>query len=516
MKRNKIVNSVLLLTGVFTMASCSKSFLSPTPKGESLESNYYSTPAEAYAGLVAAYGPSQVTYVGSYCSQEGLANAASDDCYSGGASTNDQVTWTAMNDMKLLTPSQMPNGLWTVNFQGVQASNLILAKLDGAGLDDATRKRYTGEAKFLRAYYYFHLVRWFGNVPLLTSQTTLEDIYATQQSHSAEVYAQIEKDLTEAIPDLPAKVPASENGRATQGAATALLGKVYLYDKKYTQAATELAKVNGTPGGTSQYGYHLLANYGDIFLQKFNAESIFEIQHTQTQNYGDWGGGTATGNMYAVMCGPRNYSFKSAPAPTIVTGWGFTPISYDLVDAMVKNGKYDPRYPYTIYNIDSLANAGLCAYSGTPFTVGFPYSGYNVAKFAPLQQWKGSGGDPYLNYGVDYIEIRLADTYLMEAEALVQGGGDKSRAQALLDAVRKRVGLGSVTVSMDAIKNERRLELATEGHRFFDLVRWGDADKVLNHMEKGYSKNFQVGKNEILPIPIDELTNTAIIQNPEY
>lgn len=516
MKRNKIVNSFLLLTGMFTMASCSKSFLSPTPKGESLESNYYSTPAQALAGLVAAYGPSQVTYTGSYCSQEGLANAASDECYSGGASTNDQITWTAMNDMDLLTPAQMPSALWTVNFQGVQASNLILSKLDGAGLDDATLKRYTGEAKFLRAYYYFHLVRWFGNVPLLTSQATLEEIYATKQSDKDVVYAQIEKDLSEAIPDLPAKVPASENGRATQGAATALLGKVYLYDKKYTQAATELAKVNGTPGGTSQYGYHLLANYGDIFTQKFNAESIFEIQHTQTQNYGDWTGGTATGNMYAVMCGPRNFSFKSAPAPTIATGWGFTPISYDLVDAMVKNGKYDPRYPYTIYNIDSMANAGLCAYSATPFTVGFPYSGYNVAKFAPLQQWKGAGDNPNLNFGVDYIEIRLADTYLMEAEALVQGSGDKSRAQALLDAVRKRVGLGSVPVTMDAIKNERQLELATEGHRFFDLVRWGDADKVLNHMEKGYSKNFKVGKNEILPIPLNELTNTKLIQNPGY
>jgi hypothetical protein len=517
MKRNKILlYSSLALGALLSLSACSKSFLEPVPKGETLESNYYSTPAEALAGLVAAYGPSQVTYTGSYVSQEGLANAASDECYSGGGSVNDQITWTAMNDMRLLTPAQMPSGLWSVNLQGVSACNLILSKLAGASLDDATLKRYTGEAKFLRAYYYFHLVRWFGRVPLFTTAVTLDEIYAATQSSPDSIYAQIEKDLNEAAPDLPKTVDASENGRATQGAALALLGKVYLYDKKYSQAATELAKVNGTPGGTSPYGYHLMANFGDIFTQKFNAESIFEIQHSQTQNYGDWGGGTATGNLYAVMCGPRNYSFKAAPAPTIVTGWGFTPVSYDLHDAMVVNGKYDPRYPYTIYNIDSMANAGLCAYSGTPFTVSFPYSGYNIAKFAPLQQWKGTGGDPYLNYGVDYIEIRLADTYLMEAEALVQGNGDKSRAQALLDAVRKRVGLGSVTVSMDAIKNERHLELATEGHRYFDLVRWGDADKVLNHMEKGYSKNFVPGKNEVLPIPISELTNTKMVQNSGY
>lgn len=516
MKRNKILSSVLILSAGILMASCSKSFLNPKPKGQALEGNYYKTPADALSGLVAAYGPSQVTYNGGYISQEGLANAASDECYSGGASTNDQITWTAMNDMTLLTPAVMPSGIWSVNFQGVMASNLILSKLPNSGLDEATLRRYTAEAKFLRAYYYFHLVRWFGRVPLFVGATTLNDIYAAKQVEPAETYAQIEKDLSEAAPDLPPTVVPAENGRATQGAALALLGKVYLYDKKYSEAAAQLAKVNGTPGGTSQYGYHLLDNFGDIFTQKFNAEAIFEIQHTQTQNYGDWSGGSATGNMYAVMCGPRNYSFKSAPAPTIVTGWGFTPVSYDLYDAMVVNGVYDPRYPYTIYNIDSLADAGLCAYSATPFTLGFPYSGYNVAKFAPLQQFKGSGGDPYLNYGVDYIEIRLADTYLMEAEAIVQGGGDMGRAQQLLDAVRARVGLGSVPVNLQAIKKERHLELATEGHRFFDLVRWGDAEQVLNNMARGYSKNFKKGKNEVLPIPLVELTNTNLEQNDHY
>lgn len=517
MKRNKILYGVLLLTSALSITSCSKSFLEPVPKGETLENNYYSTPDQAFAGLVAAYGPMGITYHDGYCSSEGLANAASDECYSGGASTNDQVTWTAMNDMSTLTPALMPNGLWDVAFQGVTASNLLLSKLDGVpGLDDATKVRYTAEAKFLRAYYYFRLVRWFGNVPLFTTASSLDEVYAVKQAAPADVYAQIEKDLSDAIPGLPVTVSASDNGRVTQGAGKALLGKVYLYDKKYTDAANILKDVNGTPGGTSTYGYHLMANYGDIFTQKFNAEAILEIQHSNSQKFGDWSGNTLTGNMYAVMCGPRNYSFKTAPAPTIVTGWGFTPITYDLVDAMVANGKYDPRYKYTIYNIDSFANAGLCSYSATPFTVGFPTTGYNVVKYAPLQQYLGTGGDPYLNYGVDYIEIRLADTYLMEAEALVQGGGDKSRAQALLDAVRARVGLPSVSVTMDAIKNERHLELATEGHRFFDLVRWGDADKVLNSMEKGFSKHFTVGKNEILPIPLAELTNTQMVQNPNY
>ncbi len=113
-----------------------------------------------------------------------------------------------------------------------------------------------------------------------------------------------------------------------------------------------------------------------------------------------------------------------------------------------------------------------------------------------------------MNYQLDYIEIRLADTYLMEAEAIMQSGGSSSRAQALLDAVRARVGLQSVPVSLDAIYNERRMELATEGHRFFDLVRTGKAAAAL--------PGFVAGKNEILPIPISDLNNTKLKQNPGY
>ena len=109
---------------------------------------------------------------------------------------------------------------------------------------------------------------------------------------------------------------------------------------------------------------------------------------------------------------------------------------------------------------------------------------------------------------MDYIEIRLADTYLMEAEAIVQGGGNVARAQALVDAVRARVNLPSIPVTLDGIYNERRLELATEGHRFFDLVRTGKAAAAL--------PGFVVGKNEILPVPISDMTNTKLVQNPGY
>jgi hypothetical protein len=182
---------------------------------------------------------------------------------------------------------------------------------------------------------------------------------------------------------------------------------------------------------------------------------------------------------------------------------------------MTANGQYDPRYKYTIYNIDSFAKLDLCTYAPNTSPLA-PITQYWVAKYAPSYQFHGNGGDPNLNFGVNYIEIRLADTYLMEAEALVQGSGDQARAGQLLNAVRARVGLPAATVSLAAIKNERRMELATEGHRFFDLVRWGDANQVLNNMANGFSKHFTAGKNEILPIPLPELSNTQLKQNPGY
>jgi len=519
MKRNKILCGAVLVMSVLTMASCSKSFLEPTPKGQYLESNYYTTPTQAFNGLVAAYAPMQVVYHEGYCSTEGLANAASDECYSGGASASDQIAWTAMNDMTQLSPAIVPDGLWSVPFIGITACNQLLASLSTCGLDDSTLAQYTAECEFLRAYYYFHLVRWFGNVPLFTTATTLDQVFAAQQATPEQVYTQIKADLNAAVPHLPKTVSGVNLGRASQGMALALLGKVYLYDKKYDSAATVLAQVNGTPGGTSPYGYHLLTNYADIFsiTNKFNAESILEIQHSSGQNYGDWSGNSPVGNTYAIMCGARGYTFLKAPAPNLNSGWGFTPITYDLYNAMVVDGVYDPRYSSTIYNLDSMANLGLCSYGQMSWTQGFPTTGYWIVKYAPLKAADGAGNEG-LNYGVDYIEIRLADTYLMEAEAIVMGGGDMNRAMALVNAVRARVGLPALTgtLTMAEIKQERHMELATEGHRWFDLVRWGDAATVLNNMANGFSKHFVAGKNEILPIPLAELTNTQIKQNPGY
>ena len=239
--------------------------------------------------------------------------------------------------------------------------------------------------------------------------------------------------------------------------------------------------------------------HADIFSpdNKFNSESIFEIQHTGSQAYtwDNWGGFKS--NVYVECVGARSYT-----GSIYYTGYGFNPVTPELVSAL----KGDPRFSATIIDMDSLIKSGVA----TSYAPGYQNTGYFIAKYAPLAKYVSSSGTAELNFPNDYIEIRLADTYLMEAEALVEAGTDAARAQALLDAVRARVGLASIPATLDNIYNERHLELATEGHRWFDLVRTGQAPTVLAF------KNFVAGKNEILPIPLAEMTNTVLVQNPGY
>jgi len=304
---------------------------------------------------------------------------------------------------------------------------------------------------------------------------------------------------------LPATINvATDGGRLTKGAAKALLGKVYLYEKKNALAAQQLADVNGTtPGGTSAYGYKLLTNFSDLWApsNKFNSESILEETHSAAGNsdWGFWGSGRDEGNTANVMVGPRSYEKIDASAPDLPSGWSFMVFTQDFYN-FIKN---DPRKDATLLDLNALQTAGKAKY-----IAGYMNTGFFLNKFLPhkVDVSKG-GGASELNYRQNTYLIRLADTYLMEAEAL---GATGTRAQALLDAVRARVGLPSVPVTLDAIKTERRAELAGEGHRWFDLVRWGDAPAVLA------GRGFVKGKHEIFPIPFRETQGTKIQQNPNY
>ncbi|HEX2536298.1 MAG TPA: RagB/SusD family nutrient uptake outer membrane protein [Chitinophagaceae bacterium] len=494
----KIIYSALIASGLLTLGGCGKDFLELEPKGTELEGNFYKDQQQMYQGLIAVYDVMQWGNSGGYTMKMPLLTAASDEAHAGGSDASDQPSWVAFDNFTL-NPFLGPQlGLWQKNYAGIYRANLLLSKLDGAeGIDPAFKTRVAAEARLLRAYFYFDLVRFFGRVPLITGAIPTADLYSVPQAEPAAIYAQIEADLNAARADLPLTVGAAEKARVTKGAATAMLGKAIIYQNnnaRMLEAANLLKEVNNS--GV----YQLLPNFGDIFRpnNKFNAESILEIPHSNNAAWGDWGwinGGE--GNVAPQFVGPADYN-----GPTFSNGWGFAPISLDLVNAM----KDDPRFEHTIIDGNKLKQ------QGATYNARYQNTDYFIRKYAPQQAYRSASGTAELNWPINEIEIRLADTYLLEAEALVRGGGDLARARQLLNAVRDRVDLPEVEPTLDNIYNERRLELATEGHRFFDLVRTGRAAAVLGPL------GFQANKNEVLPIPQQEIdvTNGVLDQNQGY
>ncbi|MCP9749648.1 RagB/SusD family nutrient uptake outer membrane protein [Ferruginibacter sp. HRS2-29] len=503
MKKIFISGTVLSVAAMLALTSCKKSFVELEPKGVFLTENYYADQKQAFSGLIATYDVLRKNS-GGFENMITFMNAGSDDQYAGGGGETDGAGIQGFSK-HTINAQTMPGSYWGDHYQGIFRANVLLSKIGNTTMDAALKDRYIAEAKALRATYYFNLVRMFKNVPLLLQAVVTSDIYSIKQSSPDSVYRQIEKDLTEAIPNLPASInTSSEGGRYSKGAATAMLGKVYLYENKKPEAAAQFALVNGTPGGVSPFGYSLLPNFANlwVFSNKFNSESILEVTHTNASNadWGFWGGSADEGNSVNQMVGPRSYNRISPLAPDIYTGgWSFNVFT----DAFYNVIKDDPRFTATVFDAKKYADLGQVQY-----VAGYQNTGYFVKKFLPNPSDITTGaGTRELNFQQDSYIIRLADTYLMEAEAL---GATGARAQALLDAVRARVGLPSVPVSLAAIKLERRLELAAEGHRFFDLVRWGDAAAALG------SRGFVAGKSEVLPIPERELAGTLLVQNPGY
>ncbi|MAT55617.1 MAG: RagB/SusD family nutrient uptake outer membrane protein [Saprospirales bacterium] len=505
--RNIFLPAMALL---LVVPSCKKDFLELDPRGTQLETNFYSTQEELFQGLVATYDVLGWQGTDGWTMDLGLLNAASDDCYAGGSDASDQPSWVAWDGFTL-NPLLGPQlGLWRKGFSGIYRANLLLQKIEEVpDLDPAFKARTIAEAKFLRAWFYFDLVRLFGNIPIFTEPLSADEFFTIKQATPSAVYDLIEQDLKDArnTPELPQTVPPAELGRVTKGAVNALLGKVLLYrndDSRMLEAAGYFEDV------INSGNYFLMPNYGDIFKREneWGPESVFEIQFSDNRP-GDWGCCFASGPVNNATEGNYNVQFfgmRDYSGPLYAPGWSFCPISTELVDFM----QNDPRFEYTIIDGNALKQVGAT------YTEGYQNTDYFIKKYAPLADGVANDGVIALEWADNIRAIRYADVLLMAAEAQVRGNGDMAKARQYLNQVRARVSLqpypGNVTgeALLNAIYLERRFELATEGHRFFDLVRTGKAAEVL--------PGFQPGKHEYLPIPQQEieLSMGALVQNPGY
>ena len=493
----KNLKYIYVLLASLMIWSCGDDFVDVASEDENSE-DFFNSENDYQLALVAAYDYLQTT---SKFYQ--YAEIASDNTLCGGESATDSPYIQQIDDM-IHSPVGQSNGglrtMWQWMYEAVNRCNYIMEFQDKTDFPNKTS--VIAQTRFLRAYYNFILVKWWGDVPMLVDKRIqFGDQFTIDRTPKAEVYALIEDDLIFAAANLP--YIQSETGRVTKGAAQGLLGRVYLYQDKFDEAANVLEDlINNGP-------HRLLtsAEYPNMFERDWenNAESVFEIQ------YSDVDGGSfdcfqcLEGNYTTYFNGPRGFVDATGKFDA---GYSFNVPTQEVVDAFEPG---DLRYETSILDIEQyiIDNPG----SSYDETAGYEQTGYFNRKYI-ARKGDLDIGDAALTNPDNYRAIRFADVLLMAAEALNRGGISDTRAQDYLNQVRNRAMLSSVSTTGTNLTNdiykERRVELVGEGHRFFDLVRTGRAAQEID--------GFVAGKHELFPIPIEEinLSGGRWAQNPGY
>ncbi len=473
---------VILVTGC-------KKYLSVDPPYAQDAENYFKTPDDFERALTGAYDLLQGSFLSLW-----IGEIASDNSIAGGESVNDSQGLHQIDNMTHGGVNNELRNLMRWNYTGITRVNYIMENKDN--IDFSGKEQILAEAKFLRAFYYFELVKVFGDVPLIVDKRIgIEEARQLPRSPKSEVYAQIEADLIAAASVL--SPVASQKGRATKGAAQALLGKVYLYQNKFTEAASILDEVRNS--GL----YSLIADYGQLFTvnNENNSETVFDIQYTGLEG-GSYGCLICLeGNAAPGFQGIRQYN-----GPVYGDGNSYNLPTQELYNAF---SPIDPRRGHTILDIEAFIAAQPDPGSITYAIGAGGHTGYYNNKYIKRQGEIGLP-DNDLTSPVNYRVIRYADVLLMAAEAHYKIGNNLL-AQQLVNQIRVRAGIPGISVqSINDIYKERRLELSGEGHRFFDLVRSGQAEQ--------YIPGFVTGKHELFPIPQVEidLAGGNWQQNPGY
>jgi len=495
-----LITTIITLTLFSTISiSCSDEFVSPKPQYSIDSENYFNSKEDYNDALVAAYDLLQSTYANAL-----LGEIASDNTLAGGESPTDVIGWQQVDDMIHTPVNSNLRDIWNWMFAGVQRANYILEFQNKTDFEGKTQ--LLAETHFLRAYYQFELVKWFGGIPMKgDARFKVGDEKTVPRSSVQEVYASIEADLIFAAANLSPK--ASQTGRVTKGAAQALLGKAYLYQNKYAQATTAFNAV------ITSGEYSLQTNYDAMFEMdgENGTESVFEVQYTDVEGAGFTCLQCSEGNVAVGFSGVRNYS-----GPLFSSGFSFNVPTAEAANSFEVG---DKRKNTAILDIAAwaAANKSYDNGKGVTFGKGNEDTGYFNRKYLPRKRSNNAQGDLNLTNPNNYRAIRYADVLLMAAEAYNRGGIDDAKARTYLNQVRRRAfGDNNHDISVsgaaltDFIWAERRAELFGEGHRFFDLVRTGKA--------VGKIPGFTANKNELFPLPIEEIqfANGNWKQNPGY
>ena len=479
-----------LIIAIFAISSCSDDFIDVDPPFESSET-FFNSEEDYQNALIGAYDLLQTTYINVM-----LGDIASNNTLSGGESATDVIGIQEIDEMIHTPINQQLRDIFGWMFAGVNRANFVLEFQDKTDFEG--KENVIAQARFLRAYYYFELVKFFGDVPLaVDKRISFGEQFGLERTPRAEIYAQMEEDLIFAAANMP--YDQTDVGRATKGSAQALLGKVYLFQDKFQEAATVLEDlINNGP-------YQLLSDYSTMFENdnENNIESVFEVQYTDEEGAGFGCLQCSEGNIAVGFNGIRNYN-----GPLFDSGFSFNVPTQETYDAF-EDG--DMRRDIAVLDINSWAED-----TGATYDTGYKHTGYFNRKYI-ARQGDANTGDANLTNPNNYRAIRYADVLLMAAEALNRGGISDGQAQMYLNMVRERAFGNSdnnITATgiglTNAIYRERRVELVGEGHHFFDLVRTGRAAADI--------PGFQSGKHELFPIPqIEiELAGNTWEQNPGY
>lgn len=491
MKFNKYF-VIAVLTILFS--SCSKEFLNKVPEDSINTSNFFQTESDAVSAINGAYQPLQWPKL--YNMRMWTTDIMAGNSIVGAGGGTDGIETQDEANFVTASDNQGVLDLWRGPWPGILRCNIILDKVPGMNISESLKNRVLGEAYFLRAHYYFILVRFFGDVPLTLKPVEPGDDLRPSRTPKADVYDQIISDYTQAINLLPLKseYTGADVGRASKGSAAGMLAKVYLTLGQY-QKVVDLCEQVKT------MGYALNANYTDNFNPNTenSNESLFEIQYTGNAGYDFWSNENQS-SWLSTFTGPRGSGL-------VAGGWGWDQPTQEFMDS------YEPG---DLRKDVTVLYEGGPQFDGKDYKKSYSLTGYNLRKFlVPLSAYPSYDNSP-LNFPV----LRYADVLLMEAEALNELNRT-AEAEAPLNQVRVRAGLAAVTgLNKDAFRekvlHERRMELAFEGQRWFDLIRVNNGQYAIDFL-KSIGKSNVSSKFLLLPVPQKERdANPNLTQNPGY